>query len=261
MKFMITTLCLVALATPACATEADDGAKNKKAVAEVVRTAVDGVLVVLTNPELSDAEKRKQVMSIIEPVVDFPLMAMLTLGKTQWRKLSKEQRASFTDLFVEDLKRSYFEKLTLFTDGSVEYEAPVEQSTKSKKKGSPKYSVPTYIISKGERVQVSFALALRTRPPAPAASGKEGRPTRGGAKENAVSEKKPIAREDETGERTWRVYDLVIEGISIRKGKRSDYRDFLRRENTTFDDLLADMRKKIDAAKAKQAKSDEKKSS
>ena len=44
------------------------------------------------------------------------------------------------------------------------------------------------------------------------------------------------------------------------KGKRSDYRDFLRRENVTFDDLLADMRKKIDAAKAKQAESEGKKS-
>ncbi len=107
MKLMITVLCLVALVTPACATDTTDDVANKKAVAEVVRTAVEGVLSVLKNEQFTEREKRKRVMSIIEPVVDLRLMARLSLDTAQWRRLSKEQRRSFTDLFIEDLKRSY----------------------------------------------------------------------------------------------------------------------------------------------------------
>ena len=266
MKLMVTILCLVALVTPVCATETTDDAENKKAVAEVVRTAVDGVLSVLKNEQLSEREKREKVMSIIEPVIDFRLMARLSLDKAQWRRQSKEQRKSFTDLFVEDLRRSYFEKLTLFTDEKVEFDEPVRKTTnkkkkkkkKKKKEGTPKYSVLSYIISKGERIQVSYSLALRTGAPPPAASGDVARPTGGTAKEEDVSMDKPVAREDETGNRTWRIYDLKIEGISIPRTKRADYRDFLS-DGNSFDDLLAEMRKKVEAAKAKNAESEKEK--
>ena len=81
---------------------------------------------------------------------------MLSLGKKHWTKINDEQRSSFTDLFVETLQLSYFEKLELFTDEVVEFDPP--KTIKSK---SPKYHVLTYIVSKGDRIKVAYHLTRR----------------------------------------------------------------------------------------------------
>lgn len=146
-RLILTTLALMVLADPA---RGADAASDKKAVAAVVRGAVDKVLVVLKNTELARAEKRKRVAAITDPLVDFRLMAMLSLGRKQWSEIDAKQRKSFTELFVQTIRASYFEKIYLFTDETVEYEAPVE--TKGK------FYVLTYILSKGERIKVAYKL-------------------------------------------------------------------------------------------------------
>ena len=48
------------------------------------------------------------------PVFDFPLMAKLTLGRKHWPGMTKEQQAKFTELFINLLKESYLEKISLY---------------------------------------------------------------------------------------------------------------------------------------------------
>ena len=219
MKKSIVTIVLAIIACVPVAA-ADDQAKrdeiaaSKKAVAEVVRKAVDEVLAALKNKQLSRLEKRERVMKIIDPLVDFRLMARLSLGKAQWQKMSAKQRAVFTDLYIETIKRSYFDKLDLFTDEIIEFGEPVEKGTK-------RFSVVTNIVSRGDRVEVAYAMA-----------------------------KRPHATEQ--NRRVWRVYDFEIEGVSLRRSYLSQYRDFLRER--TIEELLTEMGNKLRAAKQKDPK-------
>ena len=190
---------------PAVAEDSSDAQE----VATVVRDAVETVISVLQDDKLSRPEKREGVMEVIEPLIDFQLLAMLSLGKTHWSKIDSKQRTSFVDLFVETLKLSYFEKLELFSNEAVEFGDPVRLAVK----GSPKFFVQSFIVSKGSRVQVGYQLTRRND--------------------------------------TWKVYDFEIEGVSIRKSYGSQYSDFLREQS--FDTLLETMREKIRVAKAKDA--------
>ena len=189
-------------------------ASDSQEVASVVKTAVNKVVAVLRNDSLTRVQKREQSMEIVEPLIDFKLLAMLSLGRTHWSAADANQRTSFTDLFAETLKLSYFEKLELFTDEDVEFEEPVLASSK----GSPKYFVMSYIVSKGDRVKVGYHLTQR--------------------------------------DETWKVFDFEIEGVSIRKSYGAQYSDYLK-ENS-FDQLLKTMREKIETSKAKDSDSDSK---
>jgi phospholipid transport system substrate-binding protein len=146
-KLIVTTLSLFVLAAPA---RAADSGSDKKAVAAVIRTAVDKVLTTLKNQKLSRADKRKRVAAITDPIIDFRLMAMLSLGRKRWSKLEPGQRKSFTGLFIQTLRESYFEKIDLFTEETVEFVEPVANGTK--------FYVLTYILSKGERIKVAYRL-------------------------------------------------------------------------------------------------------
>ena len=41
-------------------------------------------------------------------------------------ELTKEKKAEFTELFIKRLKASYLEKLTLYTDETIAYKAPLQ---------------------------------------------------------------------------------------------------------------------------------------
>ncbi|MEK7743548.1 MAG: ABC transporter substrate-binding protein [Elusimicrobiota bacterium] len=123
---------------------------DQKAVDALVRDTVERVMAVLKTKETAQADKKDQVIKIIDPIIDMSLMAKLTLGRNHWPKLDEKQRKEFTDLFKEQLKTSYFEKLDLLTDEKVEYNEPVEKDKK--------FQMLTYILSKGQRVGMAYKL-------------------------------------------------------------------------------------------------------
>ena len=173
MKRLTAILCLFVLVSTACAIATDDSkGGDKKAVATddtkggddeagmkavdtLVKTAVNKVLVVLKKKDLSHLEKREQVMKIIKPLVDFELMAYLSTPKSVRKTMDAKQKAAFKKLYVETVKRSYIEKLDLFTDETVEFGEPVRGTAKTK------YSMVTHIVSRGDRVEVDYYVAKR----------------------------------------------------------------------------------------------------
>ncbi len=146
---IVTTLSLFVLAAPADAAPAAP-ADGKKAVAALVRKAVNEVLTVLKNKEFSREDKRKKVSVIADRLIDFRHMGMLSIGR-KWLKLKPSEQTSFTKLFVETLRWSYFEKIDLFTDETVEFEDPVAKPNK-------RFYLLTHILSKGERIKVAYKL-------------------------------------------------------------------------------------------------------
>ena len=202
-KLIVTTLSLSVLAAPADAAPAD-AADGKKAVAALVRKAVNEVLTVLKNKEFSREDKRKKVSAIIDRLIDFRYMAYRSLGKKRWKQI-KGQRTSFTALFTQTIRESYFEKIDLFTDETVEFDEPVA-------KENERFYLLTHILSKGERIKVAYRLY-------------------------------------KDKEKAWKAFDLEIEGVSMVKLYKSQYRDFLR--ESSFKQLLAKMREKIGKARQK----------
>ncbi len=202
-------LCTGAGTGQALSPEVDD---DKRAVSAVVQGSVDEILAFLTNDELTKKQQRDGVTGVIDRMADLELLAKLSLGKTHWLSADDAQRQTFTELFVETIRHSTYEKLELFTDERVEVGAPEPITTS----GAPKYKVVCWVISKGDRIEVAFMLAER--------------------------------------EEGWKVYDLEIEGVSIRKSYGSQYADFLREQS--FYALLDEMQAKVAAAREKLAEQD-----
>lgn len=125
-------------------------ADNTADAEKVSKKAVNSVLTVLRAKDLSKEEKRSKIEKIINPIFDFQLMAKLALGRKHWLRLNKEERKTFTELFVARLKNSYLEKVGLFADEEVEFKS----ATEVKKK----VHVLAVIVSKDDEISILYKL-------------------------------------------------------------------------------------------------------
>ena len=107
-------------------------------------------IAVLQKKDMDQQEKDRQIIEIVTPIFDFPLMAKLSLGRKYWPGLSKEQKEKYTDLFVKRLEASYLEKLSLYTDETVVYKTPVQNERK--------VEIPTEVISKDKKISMTYKL-------------------------------------------------------------------------------------------------------
>ncbi|MBI5624024.1 MAG: ABC transporter substrate-binding protein [Elusimicrobia bacterium] len=138
---------MLSSAVPASAATAD-----AKEVRAVVEKTVSSVLDVLQDKGLAKDARKKKVLDLVDPAFDLPLMGKLTLGRGHWGKLDAGQQKEFTSLFVATIKDSYYEKIDLFTDETVDFEEPVQAEQKGK------YQMMTRINSKGQRYGLLYKL-------------------------------------------------------------------------------------------------------
>jgi phospholipid transport system substrate-binding protein len=125
-------------------------ADDKKSVDQLIRNAVNRTLDILKQKSLDKETKKQQVVQVVTPVFDIPLMAKLVLGRTHWPKLSDPQKKEFSDLFYKTIQESYFDKINLFTNERVEFEEPVQKESK--------FQMMTYIVAKDKRYSMLFKL-------------------------------------------------------------------------------------------------------
>ncbi|MFZ5563760.1 MAG: ABC transporter substrate-binding protein [Thermodesulfobacteriota bacterium] len=107
-----------------------DNVDRTREVEVLLKAKIDAVLAILGDGALSQPQKQDRIMKTIEPVMDFPLMAKLTLGRQHWGKLSPAQQTEFVDLFVKRLKQSYLDKTALYSDQKVVYEKAAQEGSK-----------------------------------------------------------------------------------------------------------------------------------
>lgn len=122
-----------------------------KPVRTLVETSVDQVMAILKDKAVAREDKKKKVMAVGEVLFDMPLMSKLVLGREHWPKFDAKQQKEFTDLFVKQLQDSYFEKVDLLTDETVEFKDPVLQK-------DGKVQMLTHILSKNERYEMIYKL-------------------------------------------------------------------------------------------------------
>jgi phospholipid transport system substrate-binding protein len=73
------------------------------------------------------------------------------LGRKHWPKLTEPQREKFTKLLIEHLKRSYSEKIAMYTDEEVVFKEAVQ-----KKKNT--VEIPIEMISKEKKLAIVHKL-------------------------------------------------------------------------------------------------------
>ena len=125
-------------------------ADDKRDAEETVKGRLDAVFAVLQKKDLDQEAKKKEINEIVSPMFDFVLMAKLTLGKKHWPNLAREKKEKFTQLFINLLKTSYLDKLTLYTDEKLIFEPPVQVKKK--------VHIPTQLISKDRRTSILYKL-------------------------------------------------------------------------------------------------------
>ena len=117
----------------------------------MTKEKVDLVIQTLKDTSLSKKEKKEGILKTIDGLFDFNLMARLSLGKENWKPLTKSKRKEFSKLFVERLKQSYLDKLDLYTDEEV-----VVGEAKLTKKN--RVEVLTYLITKEDKKEMTYKL-------------------------------------------------------------------------------------------------------
>ncbi|MFH1725301.1 MAG: ABC transporter substrate-binding protein [Elusimicrobiota bacterium] len=147
MKRLLTSaLIALLLCRPAPALADDD----EKAVDALIKASVNSVMEILKDADLDKEAKKERVIEVVDPLFDLPLIAKLVMGRNQWGAMDERQRKEFEDLFVKQVRDSYFGKVDLLTDEKVEFEKPV----RTKKK----FTMLTRILSKNQRYEMLYKL-------------------------------------------------------------------------------------------------------
>jgi phospholipid transport system substrate-binding protein len=178
---------------------------------ELLQGKWQAVVSILQAKDIDAEAKAKKIDKLVSPIFDFPLMAKLALGRQNWAKLTPLQRQKFSKLFIERLKSSYREKVSLYTDETAAFKPAQQKKTT--------IEVPMVLISEEKNVEVLYRLRKVTE--------------RRKVKVGQRSEVKVYKR--------WKIYDLEIQGVSIVLSYRSQFDDIL--SNGTAEDLLSELEK------------------
>lgn len=127
-------------------------ARSKAEAEKLLQASVNEVLAILSDKELPKNQKKSKVLEITNEIFNFGLMAKLSLGKEHWSRFNPEQRAEFTEQFIELVQHIYTSKLDLFSDEKVLFD-PIEVLSEKK------VQIPTVLISRGKKFSVLYKMA------------------------------------------------------------------------------------------------------
>jgi len=111
----ILAVCLAATVLPA-----DDNAD----VSKLIKDTAESLTRILREEGLTRADRLERVIRTVKPVFDYKSMAMLTLGRTNWKRLNEDERAEFYDLFIKQLEHAYFDKAEYLAENDLRIDDP-----------------------------------------------------------------------------------------------------------------------------------------
>ena len=123
-------------------------ADDKADIKAMMKEKVSAVTTLIQDKETSKDVRNKKIEAIVTPLFDYGLMGRLSLGKKQWKKLSKQERADFAHLFEERVTQSYISKLDLYSDEVV----AIDDAIKVKSR----IHLPTHLMSKNEKRDILY---------------------------------------------------------------------------------------------------------
>jgi len=117
-------------------------------IQQVMDKKVHQVLNILKNKALSQKQKEKKSISVMNSIFDYKTMAKISLGK-KWKKLSATEKKQFTKVFEKKIKHSYVDKLRLYNNQRV-------ISKKLKKVKPTRITLENQIIGKTDTYKVVY---------------------------------------------------------------------------------------------------------
>lgn len=88
-------------------------------IEEKVDQSIQSALKILSDENVEDEQKAKQLYDMFDPYFSYSVMARLSLG-AHWKNLDNEEKEVFTQKFVQKLKNSYMATLTQYSDEVIE---------------------------------------------------------------------------------------------------------------------------------------------
>ena len=89
---------------------------QKNDISSIMKNKINQATSIILQKELSQQEKAKNIFPLFDDVFDYKLMTKLSLGKSNWTKMTAPQREEFTTKFITHLKNSYVDKISLYRD-------------------------------------------------------------------------------------------------------------------------------------------------
>lgn len=123
-------------------------ADDKTDIQVSMKKTIGEITSLIQDKTIAKEVRNRQIETIVTPLFDFGLMARLSLGKTQWKKITPEERKTFTTLFEERVKQSYMSKLDLYTDEVVIIDDAVQVKSR--------IHLSTHLIRKNERRDILY---------------------------------------------------------------------------------------------------------
>ena len=186
-----------------------------------LKASIDQILVVLADKDISDADKRGKIGVIVDARFDYGAMSQRVLSSNNWRQTDQPQRAQFSTLFGDLLKKTYFKAISEYTDQTVEFNAATcrikkkDEKTGRRKTETVEFStglctrknvmVSTFIVSDGKKIPIKYRM----------------RPKQDG----------------------WFVYDIKVEGISLVKSHQSTFLNIFK--NKGMAGAIAELKEKV----------------
>ena len=123
-------------------------ADDKTDIQGMMKKMIGDVTTMIQDKTLPKEERNRKIEDLAAPLFDFGLMGRLSLGKKQWKKLTSEERKTFSILFEKRVKQSYSSKLDLYTDEVVIIDDAVQVKSR--------IHLPTHLVRKNERRDVLY---------------------------------------------------------------------------------------------------------
>ncbi|MEN8147167.1 MAG: ABC transporter substrate-binding protein [Campylobacterota bacterium] len=123
-------------------------ADDKTDIQVMMKKNIGKVTSLIQDKTISKEVRNSRIETMIKPLFDFGLMGRLSLGKTQWKKITPEERKRFSTLFEERVKTSYMSKIDLYTDEVVTVGEAVQVKSR--------IHLPTYFITKNKKRDILY---------------------------------------------------------------------------------------------------------
>ncbi|MBK1972254.1 MlaC/ttg2D family ABC transporter substrate-binding protein [Campylobacter sp. TTU_617] len=117
-------------------------------IESLMQKNIDKSLEILQNTKGDKKEAAKEIFKLFDHIIDYKLMAKLSLSK-YYNNLNKEEQEKFTQAFEENLKKSFTDKLSLYKDQILKVKYGEE-------KNKNRYFLTSSMIIDGEEKNVIF---------------------------------------------------------------------------------------------------------
>jgi phospholipid transport system substrate-binding protein len=115
-------------------------------IKSVIDSKTKQSIAILKNSSLTQKEKEKKIIKIMDPIFSYSTMAKISLGK-KWKLLTQKEKKDFAKAFEYKIKRSYIDKLKLYKNQKV-----VTDNLKKVKKN--RITLTTKIIGDNETYKI-----------------------------------------------------------------------------------------------------------